>query len=207
MTRLLLCSCYTITLTVIDSNTCNLVNSFSTQVNIIDYALANFITDSIEYLYPDDVYFTNLSQNFTDFNWQFGDGEEDNEEENPIHNYKILYDIHPCLSVWNEYCADTICKDIYMDFEELIGVPNAFSPNGDGINDVIYVEGIGIANLTFEIYNRWGEKVFESENQEIGWDGNFKGVAQEMEVYTYIVNAIFINGKSTRLKGNITLMR
>ena len=198
---------YTILLTVVDSNTCNISNSYSEQVNIIDYAFANFITDSIKYLYPDDVYFTNLSENYTEFIWNFGDGETESEEEDPVHNYKILYNIIPCLSVWNEYCSDTICKNIFIDFQELIGVPNAFSPNEDEINDVIYVEGIGIASLNFTIFNRWGEKVFESDNQNIGWNGNYKGIKQEMEVYTYIVNAIFINEKSVRLKGNITLLR
>lgn len=198
---------YTITLFVTDSSTCNITDSYSQEVNIIKEAIADFVTDSINYIYPDDVYFTNLSQNFTNFNWLFGDGSSESENENPIHSYKILYDIEPCLTVWNEFCADSICKKIYIDFQELIGVPNAFSPNGDGINDIIYVEGEGIKSMNFKIYNRWGILVFESNDQSIGWDGTYNGTLQELEVYTYLLDALFINDEKAVLKGNITLMR
>ena len=198
---------YVISLTVVDSNSCNVINTFTNEINIIDKAVANFITDSINYIYPDDVYFTNLSQNYTNFNWEFGDGNSDVENEDPVHSYKILYDITPCLSVWNVHCIDSICKNIYIDFIELIGVPNAFSPNEDGVNDIIYVEGEGIEKLNFKIYNRWGILVFESDDQSIGWDGTYNGAKQELEVYTYIVDALFLNEKSVVLKGNITLMR
>jgi gliding motility-associated-like protein len=88
-----------------------------------------------------------------------------------------------------------------------VGVPNAFSPNGDGINDVVKVEGKGIVKLIFRIFNRWGEKVFETTDKNIGWDGYYKGVLQEMEVYTYSVQAELINGDIIPLKGNITLLR
>jgi gliding motility-associated-like protein len=92
-------------------------------------------------------------------------------------------------------------------FESLIGVPNAFSPNGDGVNDVVKVEGKGIVTLSFRIYNRWGEKVFETTDQSIGWNGIYKGTLQEMEVYTYALEATLINGQTIPLKGNITLLR
>jgi gliding motility-associated-like protein len=61
--------------------------------------------------------------------------------------------------------------------------------------------------LTFRIFNRWGEKVFETHDKNIGWDGIYKGVLQEMEVYTYSAQATLINGKDVSLKGNITLLR
>ncbi|MGB1019267.1 MAG: PKD domain-containing protein, partial [Chitinophagales bacterium] len=198
---------YNISLTSIDSSTCNISDVLSQTIEILDFAQANFETDSAGYIYPDDVLFTNISSSFTNFLWEFGDGETDFVEENPLHNYKILYDIKPCLTVWNEFCGDTICKNIYIDFIELVGVPNSFSPNGDGINDVLYVEGVGIETLLFKIYNRWGELIFESNNQEIGWDGNYNNVSQELEVYTYLLEVVFINGKTTTQKGNITLLR
>ena len=198
---------YTIYLTLTDSNTCNITSIFSQSVEILPYPIAFFETDSPYYVYPDIVTFTNLSSDFDAFEWQFGDGEKDNVNLNPQHVYQKLYDLKPCLTTWNAYCEDTFCLPIYMDFLPLIGVPNAFSPNQDGVNDIIYVEGIGIESLLFKIYNRWGELVFESNNQSIGWDGTYKDVLQEMEVYTYTVNAVFINGEQAVLKGNITLMR
>ena len=105
--------------------------------------------------------------------------------------------------------ADSII--IYVNLpicdEPNVFVPNAFSPDGDGYNDIIYVEGIGITSLNFKIYNRWGELIFESNDQSIGWDGQYNNVDQEMEVYTYILEAIFRNEKNAIIKGNITLLR
>ena len=69
------------------------------------------------------------------------------------------------------------------------------------------MEGLGIVELEFLIFNRWGEKVFQSDNQKVGWDGIYKGVPQEMEVYAYTVSAKFIDGTRKKLKGNITLLR
>jgi gliding motility-associated-like protein len=84
-------------------------------------------------------------------------------------------------------------------------IPNAFTPNGDGINDIFYIRG-NINIIVFSIYNRWGENIFTSRNVNSGWDGTFKGVECPMEVYVYF--AIIENeGKTERYKGNITLIR
>ena len=72
---------------------------------------------------------------------------------------------------------------------------------------IVFVEGQGITELVFRIYNRWGEKVFESHDQLLGWNGIYKGVLQEVDVYTYTVEATFVNGQTLPLKGNITLLR
>ena len=87
-------------------------------------------------------------------------------------------------------------------------VPNAFSPNGDGSNDVLYVRGYGVEEMLFRIYNRWGELVFESHRLEDGWDGTYKGSPQEMEVYTFTLEGRYKNGVIAPVrKGNITLLR
>lgn len=198
---------YTVYLTVIDSGTCNYISSDTNIISIIPPPVANFRTDSNYYIYPDSVQFTNYSYNYDDFIWKFGDGETDTIEVDPYHFYQTLWEFTPCLEVENEGCRDTICKEIYIDFIPLIGVPNAFSPNGDGHNDRIYVEGLGITKLSFKIYNRWGELVYEGTDQYEGWDGKYKGVMQEMEVYTYVVNALLLDGSNPILKGNITLLK
>jgi gliding motility-associated-like protein len=70
-----------------------------------------------------------------------------------------------------------------------VDVPTAFTPNGDGINDVIYVDGWGIKKLNFfRIYNRWGQLLFESTDINIGWDGTYQGVPQNMETYVWQVS-------------------
>ena len=72
--------------------------------------------------------------------------------------------------------------------ETHLKLPTTFTPNGDGINDVIYVKGWGVKSLeTFEIYNRWGELIFKTNNIEDGWDGFYKGELQNNDVYAYKV--------------------
>ncbi|RAJ75388.1 gliding motility-associated-like protein, partial [Chitinophaga dinghuensis] len=86
-------------------------------------------------------------------------------------------------------------------------VPNLFSPNGDGINDIEYVYGTAIAQLEFRIYNHWGQLVFESKDQRQGWDGTMNGVKQPVGVYVYILKATMQDGTVVTKKGNVTLMR
>jgi gliding motility-associated-like protein len=89
-----------------------------------------------------------------------------------------------------------------------VKVPNAFSPNGDGKNDILKVFGKGIADIKyFRIYNRWGELVHESFDLSQGWDGTYNGKMANPGVYVYYLEAICINGENAIVKGNVTLLR
>jgi gliding motility-associated-like protein len=86
-------------------------------------------------------------------------------------------------------------------------VPNAFSPNGDGQNDILLVKGRGVQSIVFRVFNRWGEKVFESNDLNFGWDGTFKGEPQEMDVYAWTLNAVLDGNIPIFKSGNATLIR
>lgn len=86
-------------------------------------------------------------------------------------------------------------------------VPNAFSPNGDGNNDFLFVRGKNIVELNFAIYSRWGEKVFETINISEGWDGTFRGEKMESAVFAYYLTLTYADGKTEVKKGNISLIR
>lgn len=87
-------------------------------------------------------------------------------------------------------------------------IPTAFSPNGDGINDELKVMGKGIKAVNFDIYERWGQKVFGTTDYTIGWDGTFNGGQKCLPgVYAYRVFVEFLDGTSTSQQGNVTLMR
>lgn len=91
---------------------------------------------------------------------------------------------------------------------DIVLVPNAFTPNNDGKNDILYVRGQLIASIKiFRIYNRWGELIFETDDINTGWDGTFKGQNMNSGVYVYYVEAICIDGKETLKKGNVTLIK
>ncbi len=91
--------------------------------------------------------------------------------------------------------------------EPNIFVPNAFTPNGDGYNDVLYVRSNIIDTMEFAIYNRWGQKVFETRDLQVGWDGTFKGEPLGTDVFGYYLKAKCFNGQEFFKKGNISLMR
>ncbi len=97
--------------------------------------------------------------------------------------------------------------DVYVNFQPGIGVPGAFSPNGDGLNDLLVVEGPGLELMTFKVYNRYGQLVFETSRQKNGWDGNFRGKPQKPGVFLWTLDYQFNTGKAGKLTGNTTLVR
>lgn len=110
-------------------------------------------------------------------------------------------------------CVDSACLkvDVYVPcvFNEKLEVPNAFSPNSDGSNDYLVLHGWGdcIKTFRFAIFNRWGEKVFETDTPETNWDGTYKGKPLDPAVFVYFIDATFIEGQQVSKKGNITLIR
>jgi gliding motility-associated-like protein len=116
-------------------------------------------------------------------------------------NYFATVTIDGCSGTDSLYIKD----DCYM------GIPNAFTPNGDGINDYFFPRPLlaqGLATFKMEIYNRWGEVIFATENIEgSGWDGKYNNIPQPQGVYVYIIEATFQDGEKEYHKGNITLIR
>lgn len=96
---------------------------------------------------------------------------------------------------------------ILVNFIEGIGVPQAFSPNGDGKNDILFVKGYGIVSMNFAVYNQYGQQVFETSDQNIGWDGKFHNKDENPGVFVWVLEYTLINGNGGNLKGNTTLIR
>ncbi|MFN4234602.1 MAG: gliding motility-associated C-terminal domain-containing protein [Bacteroidia bacterium] len=96
---------------------------------------------------------------------------------------------------------DFICEEPY------IYLPNAFTPNGDGQNDILYLRGNLIDEMYLAIYNRWGELVFESTSPQVGWDGTYKGMNCDPAVFVYYFTVKCRGGQEYFKKGNITLIR
>ncbi|MEM9547629.1 MAG: gliding motility-associated C-terminal domain-containing protein [Bacteroidota bacterium] len=86
-------------------------------------------------------------------------------------------------------------------------LPSAFSPNGDDVNDVLYLRSNFIDAMQILIYNRWGEEVFSSTDQSLGWDGTFNGEPLAPDVYAYTLQVICINQAEYSVRGNVTLLR
>lgn len=104
-------------------------------------------------------------------------------------------------------CSAT--DQVVVSVEEKINVfvPQLFSPNGDGNNDVLYVRGGAIKEFKFVLFNRWGEKVFETEDLNSGWDGTFRGRPVDEGVFVFYLKGSYIDGSEIDAQGNITLIR
>jgi gliding motility-associated-like protein len=98
-----------------------------------------------------------------------------------------------------------VAKDCYLD------IPNSFTPNGDGINDYFWprpFHSSGIVKFKMSIYNRWGQKIWETTRIDgRGWDGMFNGAPQPAGVFVYMVEAELKNGFAEKYEGNVTLLR
>lgn len=86
-------------------------------------------------------------------------------------------------------------------------IPNAFTPNGDNENDVLYVRGRNVEKMVLKIYNRWGELVFETDKQSVGWDGTFKGELVDPAVFVYYLEVTCVDKQEYFKKGNVTVIR
>ena len=92
--------------------------------------------------------------------------------------------------------------------ETFISLPTTFTPNSDGSNDIIYVEGWGLKELLeFRIFNRWGEELFFTTDVDEGWNGFYKGVLQNNDVYVYKVSALTWRDETQQLEGFFNLLR
>jgi gliding motility-associated-like protein len=96
---------------------------------------------------------------------------------------------------------------VLVEFKEIVEVPSAFSPNGDGNNDFVHVLGLGITSIDFKIYNRFGQMVFSTTDIEDGWDGTMNGELLNQGVFVYTLEFELIDGSNGEKSGNITLVK
>lgn len=102
-------------------------------------------------------------------------------------------------------CTNTDTVTVYVDGS--LYVPNSFTPNGDGKNDIFYAIGEEIAEFEMFIFNRWGELIYESDDIFEGWDGKYKGIDSQIDTYVWMVKYIEVNGEEGEAIGHVTLVR
>lgn len=198
---------YTITLVAEDPLTCNVTDTVSAQIVVSGYPVAAFHADSILSKIFSTVHFTDLTTDATSWFWDFGD-QSTSDQENPDHIYNQLGEFDVCLFVHNDGgCPDSVCQKIIIEAYPNVHIPNAFSPNNDGVNDVFSPLCKDVTDIHFMVFNRWGELIYETNQVGEGWDGTFRGKSSEIGVYVWYCAATFITGVSEHVKGNVTLIR
>ncbi len=145
------------------------------------------------------------SLNFGTFHWVTANGLTDSTNINPV--------VYPTqnttytLFASNEGCSVSATIEITV-IKGLASLPNAFSPNRDGHNDIFHVlYSCGFNLDDFRIYNRWGELIFETQDIDAGWDGRYNGTDATVGVYVYALSGHKDNGEKVFMKGNVTLLR
>lgn len=197
------------TYTITDANSCTITDSV--EVMQPDSATITVIPDSSNVPLGSEIDLqatTNMTSPIT-YLWQPVDGLSCYDCENPTFsgNYTTHYTV---VATNGDGCtaAQEIVVRVVPSYD--IFVPNAFTPNGDGMNDLWQVFGnlSTLKQLTVKVYNRIGEKVFESTDVHFGWDGNYKGVQSPVGVYTYTINFVWLDNHSdSDYKGTVTLLR
>jgi gliding motility-associated-like protein len=197
----------TATFTLINSIGCDSIVTLNLTINPLPTAA--YIPQGGQFNLNEVINFTNQSQNATSFHWNFGNNNDTSIIENPSYSYAAngTYTIMLISSAGD--CADTISYDF-----EIIGtsvkpvvVPTAFSPNGDGINDVFSILGGPFKTYQLTVYNEWGQEIFTSNEQIDGWDGSYKGNNQPMGSYVYVFKGVTIADENIKLHGEIAIVK
>jgi gliding motility-associated-like protein len=107
-------------------------------------------------------------------------------------------------------CPDTASYSFIIE-ENVVAVPTAFTPNGDGINDILYVRGGPLKEIDWRIYNEWGNEMFHAttpdEAQKTGWDGTYKGKVQPAQRFVYTLKYLTVEGKAGNISGDVTITK
>lgn len=201
---------YVIKANFVDANGCPnstsyTVNAYPMPTAIFEYSPAH----PIEGL--DEVHFTDGSQGpgINTWNWYFvNNNGYQTTQQNPIYMFEKAGTYPIALIITNKWgCSDTTMRAITIGEGTSFYVPNAFTPNGDGINDTFFPKGYNIIKYDMMIFDRWGEKLFYTADFFNGWDGTFKGEDCKEDVYVWKISVTTPDSKTKTYTGHVTLQR
>jgi gliding motility-associated-like protein len=202
---------YGATLMVTTSGLC-VDTSMASVLNITVFPapVAGFsLSPTITSIFDPQITFTNTSGgNATSWTYYFGDGGSSNDT-NCVYAYSTPGVYNVMQVVANQHgCSDTAVKQVQILPEFRFWIPNTFTPNSDGRNDVFMPKVIGVSKYEFYVYNKWGQKIFSDNDPSKGWNGTFEGRKCEQDVYIWKIH--FVNNVSRQMEthyGQVLLLR
>jgi gliding motility-associated-like protein len=201
---------YTLTLTIVTTTGCVDTSTFvyPNAVTVYPNPQAGFIASPNEAsIFEPLITFTDTSKQSIFCAIRISDGTYV-EDCSYTHTFSDTGFFRVTQIVKNEYgCTDSISITVYISPEFRLFIPDAFTPNADGLNDKFKPSSIGIKEYAMQIFNRWGEIVFASTGPEAGWDGRFEGVDSPQGAYVYLLKVIDIKGISRTYNGRVVLIR
>ena len=159
--------------------------------------------------------FDNLSSGAVSYEWNFGDGSWNSNEFEPYHEFPTddagSYEII-LTATSAEGCTDDRIKYVYVTQDYTIYVPNAFTPDGNGVNEIFkpVLDGFDPQDYTLYIFNRWGDLVFESHDMEVGWDGKYSqhDIGVQDGVFTWKIEAGIANSSDSKIfVGHVSILK
>ena len=203
---------YSVELALTDSNGC--INAFSVPdlIHVFSNPVASFsMTPPHSATVFNTVLFNDQSTGADQWLWNFGDFLNTTSTlQDPAFTYKEPGEYTVKLTVSNnEGCADTVSHTIIIEPEFVLYIPNAFTPDNDGINDFFAPQGIEFYDFEMEIYNRWGEKIYYTTDTDKPWDGRAKGEIEisKQDVYVYKIWVKDFKKQVHYYVGNVTLLK
>lgn len=201
---------YSISLHAVSSQGCSASHTIQDYLTVYANPIADFMLSQTSIPSSDPyVELTDISMNAVSWQWNFGDGYT-SILQNPNHTYADTgqYCIDLIVSSPNG-CTDDIkrCLYIYPDFS--IYIPNSFTPNEDKKNDIFYVHALGILTFEMQIFNRWGECIFSSDDIIAGWNGKIGSSDTDAEQGVYVYRIIVVDYKNDvySYTGHVNLLR
>jgi gliding motility-associated-like protein len=197
------------TVYVVDANNCT-ANMSIAVIDANDPVAQFTVTPTVTSISDPNFSFTDLSVNATSWTWSFGDPGDSSTSnlQNPTHTYSDTGTFCIMLIVSNAVCSDTTVNCVVVQPELSIFVPNAFTPNGDGKNDVFMPLGEFIGEFQMYIFDRWGNNIFKSTDTKIGWDGKANGgtkTAQE-DTYVWVIYCVDPQNREHKYVGHVSLI-
>lgn len=192
---------------VVVSDECQTFSVPAVTTVVVDQPDANFVASSHTLFDDLPITFQNLTSNGVTYQWDFGDGNS-SELVHPNNVFDEPGEYIVTLIATDDFgCVDTIQKPITILEAHYIFIPNAFTPNGSEYNETFEAVTIGIEYLEIQIFNRWGENIFSSNDKRFQWDGTYNGVICQDGVYTYRVKFLAKNGTEGEYIGHVNLLR
>ncbi|MFN8166908.1 MAG: PKD domain-containing protein, partial [Bacteroidia bacterium] len=203
---------YDVSLTITSPEGCIATQTVEDVVTVYGFPDAAFLqSDNSVSIFTPVVTFTDNSTDAISWQWDFGDGSTAVDIENPVHEYADTGTYLVRLIVANQGgCVDTTYGYVYVEQEFTVYIPNAFTPNGDGVNDSFVANGIGWTAYEMWIMDRWGKELFHSTDRTYQWDGSYysnNSTLCQNDVYEYIIKVTDYKNQSHKFIGHVTLVR
>jgi len=198
---------YTLSLYMNDPASCNNGDTATATVQVFENPVASISATPETGSFYQVIEFAGGSPVADEINWDLGNGVT---AFGPLVSYQYPEpgEYTVCVTALTAAgCQDTACITVRLDADSELAFPNAFSPNADGINDVVLPFYWGLEGYLLRIFNRWGQVVFESNNTGLGWDGTYLGEPQEVGMYKLTATGKGLDGLDYTIVSDLFLVR